>query len=143
MRTWATRIVLLYALWLLLVGTVNRLQLVAGAVALVLALGGLLAARRQLPRYRVDPRLLGGLVRLPWELLRDSLVVLAAIPRRTTGRFRSTSFPTGESPTGRGARAFAEARGSLAPNSIVVDVDPERGLVLLHELDRRVPGKPS
>jgi multisubunit Na+/H+ antiporter MnhE subunit len=141
-RTWATRIVLLYALWLLLVGTVNRLQLVAGAVALAFALGALFAARRQLPRYRVEPRLLAGLVRLPWELLRDSLVVLASIPRRTEGHFRSAELRTRDDPAGRGTRAFAEGRGTLAPNAIVVDVDHEQGLVLLHELDRRVPGKP-
>jgi len=134
--------VLLYALWLLLVGTLKRLELVAGAVALALALAGLAAARRQLPRYRVDPRLLAGLVRLPWELLRDSVVVLAALPRRASGRFRSLELRTRDDPEGRGTRAFAEARGTLAPNAIVVDVDPERGLALVHELDPRVPGRP-
>jgi len=68
--------------------------------------------------------------------------VLATLPRRTQGRFRSTSLAVPAGARGRGVQALAEARGSLAPNAYVVDVDAVRGLVLLHELDAGVEGTP-
>ncbi|MCW3018653.1 MAG: hypothetical protein JWN10_961, partial [Solirubrobacterales bacterium] len=33
-----------------------------------------------------------------------------------------------------GRRALAESFGSLAPNTIVIGVDPERDLLLVHQL---------
>jgi len=139
---WSVRGVLLYALWLLLVGNVRTPELVAGAVAAVLGVAGVAAARRHLPEYRLELRLLATLLPLPWELLRDSAVVLATLPRRTQGRFRSTSLAVPAGARGRGVQALAEARGSLAPNAYVVDVDAVRRLVLLHELDAGVEGTP-
>ena len=142
LRAWPLRAALLFALWLLLVGSLQRLELVAGAVATAFGLAGIAAARRHLPAYRLEPRLLRSLPRLPWELARDTAVVLAALPLRRRGRFRSTALPTAQTPAGRGRRAYAEVRGSVAPNAIVVDVDPELGAALLHELDTRVRGDP-
>ena len=137
---WALRGVLLYALWLLLVGTVKTPELVAGAVAAALGVAGIVAARRHLPEYRLEPRWLASLLPVPWEIVRDTVVVLARLPRRTRGRFRSAALAVPPGPRGRGMQALAEVRGTLAPNAYVVDVDAERGLVLLHELDARVEG---
>jgi hypothetical protein len=43
---------------------------------------------------------------------------------------------TGEDPRSAARRALAVAGGSLAPNAIVVEIDPERGVLVRHELVR-------
>ena len=60
----------------------------------------------------------------------------AAPDRR--GRFlrrRSRRATTTRAAAGR--RALAESLGSLAPNTIVIGVDPERKLLLVHQLHAR------
>ena len=41
----------------------------------------------------------------------------------------------GESRREAARRALAESFGSLAPNTIVIGIDPERDLILAHQLD--------
>jgi hypothetical protein len=54
--------------------------------------------------------------------------------------FRASAFgATREVPADTGRRAVAETVGSLAPNTIVVGVDAERGLLLTHQLRRNGP----
>ncbi len=61
-------------------------------------------------------------------------------PRRTRGVFRATRFTaTDETPADAGRRALAETVGSVSPNTIVVGVDPERKLLLTHQLRRHGP----
>ncbi|HLH15186.1 MAG TPA: hypothetical protein VKV16_10390, partial [Solirubrobacteraceae bacterium] len=45
-------------------------------------------------------------------------------------------FGDPENPRDAGRRALAEALGSLAPNTIILGVDPESGLILAHQLRR-------
>jgi hypothetical protein len=53
------------------------------------------------------------------------------------GSFRAVSFAAcGDDGADAGRRALAEALGSLAPNTIVVGIDTERKLVLVHQLHR-------
>jgi hypothetical protein len=59
--------------------------------------------------------------------------------RRGKGEFRTVPFPAGGArPTERGRRAFVALATGYSPNSYVVDVDEERGEVLVHLL-RSVP----
>ena len=44
---------------------------------------------------------------------------------------------TQDNPRDAGRRAVAEALGSLAPNTIVIGVDPDRDLLLVHQLHRQ------
>jgi hypothetical protein len=56
-------------------------------------------------------------------------------PKKTNGVFRAVPFRCGEDEaleTGR--RALAEWFGSFAPNTIIIGVDPERELILGHQL---------
>jgi hypothetical protein len=54
------------------------------------------------------------------------------------GAYEAVPFLAGgDDPESAGRRAFAASAGSLAPNSVVVDIDPERKLMLVHKL---VPG---
>ena len=56
-------------------------------------------------------------------------------PRAERGAFSAVEFPAGgERRVDRGRRALVAAIGSLAPNTLVVDVDEEHGRLLVHEL---------
>lgn len=59
-------------------------------------------------------------------------------PRPVRGTFRAVPFrATAQTPEDTGRRALTEWVGSLAPNTIVVGVDDERGLLLVHQLRRQ------
>jgi hypothetical protein len=55
-------------------------------------------------------------------------------PRRTRGRLRAIPFAGGDNAHDIGRRGLSEILGSLAPNTIVIGVDIERQLLLVHQL---------
>lgn len=70
---------------------------------------------------------------LCWEAL-----VQVVAPRPARGLFRAAPFKaTKETAADSGRRALSEWMGSLSPNTIVVGVDAERRLVLVHQLHRQ------
>lgn len=82
--------------------------------------------------------------RLIWKIPSDIAIVcfeaLAQLvrPRPSRGVFRATAFrATAQTPADTGRRALAETVGSFAPNTIIVGVDAERGLILTHQLRRQ------
>jgi hypothetical protein len=67
----------------------------------------------------------------------EALAQLAA-PQPTRGVFRAAAFRAVKpDPEDTGRRALVESLGSVAPNTIVVGVDSERGLLLVHQLRRQ------
>jgi hypothetical protein len=126
----------LLVLWLLFVGTVQDVERIAGLCAAAIGATGAEVVRSQgLLRFRVE----WGWLRLGWKpLVRagpEFFVVLVALVRRPRGRFRTIEFPTGgERAVDAGRRAFAVLAPSLSPNRLVIDVDPDSGEVLVHEL---------
>ena len=132
----------LFALWLLFVGTVQDVELVAGLFAAAIGAGAVEVVRAQrLLGFRVERRWL----RLGWKplvrVVPEFLLLMAALVRRSRGTFRELDFPVGgERAIDAGRRAFAVGAGSIAPNRLVVDVDPEAGSALVHDL---VPGRGS
>jgi hypothetical protein len=83
--------------------------------------------------WRVALKVPMDIVLLCWE----ALVQLLA-PRPARGTFRAAAFrAVDDSPRDAGRRALSEWMGSLSPNTIVVGVDPERKLVLVHQLRRQ------
>jgi len=133
---WLSWLAVLFGLWLVLVGTVQDVERIAGLCAA--ALGATLAEviRSQgLLRYRVPWRWL----RLVWKplgrVVPDFFVVLWALVRRPQGRFQKLEFPAGgERAVDAGRRAFGVLAPSLAPNRLVVDIDPDTGEALVHDL---------
>jgi hypothetical protein len=126
----------LFLLWLVLVGTIQDTELVAGLFAAAIGATAAEVVRAQgLLQYRVEWRWLR---RTPSHLARvvpEFFLVLATLVRRRRGAFRTLEFPTGgERTVDRGRRAWAGLAASLAPNRVVVDVDEETGLVLVHDL---------
>jgi multisubunit Na+/H+ antiporter MnhE subunit len=111
---WLSWFAALLVLWLVLVGTVQDVERIAGLCAAALGASAVVP---------------------------DFFVVLSALVRPTTGRFRTVEFPTGGTrDVDAGRRAFIAIAPSLAPNSLVVDADRESGEVLVHDL---VPGAAS
>jgi hypothetical protein len=132
----------LAAFWLVLTDTTKPSELGAGAVAATLAtmLAGVVE-RERLVVWRPRLAWLRGGWRPPLRMLLDTGPLAVALwrrvvlGRRVRGRMRAIRF----SRTGRGAedtaaRVLAEGVGSLAPNTFVVGVDREEGVLLVHQL---------
>ncbi len=146
-RIGTTFVALVFAagFYLLLIDTVDLPELYAGCGVAVLAAVMFDVARRPgLAEAAFASRGLHGVwrvvKRLPtqiavvcWEALEQAYTRQA---RR--GVFRAIPFDAGgEDPHDVGRRALAEARGSLTPNTIVIGIDPERKLLLVHQLHRQ------
>jgi hypothetical protein len=87
--------------------------------------------------WRVVVKVVPDIGRLCWEAV-DQLVA----PRAVRGDFRAVPFRASEdTPQGAGRRALTEWFGSVAPNTIVVGIDPDRELLLVHQLRRQ--GEPD
>jgi len=135
----------LFGWWVVLVGTNAGLELVAAVCAALL--GALLAVGvrgRGLLRFRFEARWLAKAAKVPWKVVQEIVVVFWALAlnlaglRRVSSRYRAFDFPAGDhGPTSRGRRAVATQLDSFSPNTLPLDIDPDTGLALRHELDPR------
>jgi len=134
-------------LYLLLIDTTSLPELLVGVAAAGLAATGFELARESGAAGPLGTRLRWllairyALLKVPADVASVSLVALRQLRDRRTsvGAFRTAPFRRGsaeELATGR--RALAQSFGSFAPNTIVIGVDPERELILAHQL--RVTG---
>lgn len=146
---WGAAWVFSAALYLLLIDITDLPELIVGAGAAVLAATGAELAREQgIVGEAIRARWLARLYRLLLSVPRDtavvSLLALRAVVRRppSQGEFRVVAFePDDDSDArARGRRALAETVGSVAPNTFVIGIDEERGLLLAHQL-RPTPGR--
>ncbi|MDQ6805412.1 MAG: Na+/H+ antiporter subunit E [Actinomycetota bacterium] len=136
--------VLAAGFYLLLIDTIDLPELYAGAGAVLLAAAAFEVSREQgLTEAQIDPTWLVGVwrvvVRIPRQLALVSWEALAQLltRKRSRGAFRVVPFGAGgENPRDAARRALAEALGSLTPNTIVVGIDPDRQLLLVHQLRR-------
>ena len=134
------------AFYLLLIDTTSLPELYAGAGAVAIAAAVHEVARRQrIAEAVIRPVWLRRGWRLLWAIPAQSTIVAAEailqLGRRSPhrGALRTTPFRcTGGEGHDLGRRALAEGVGSLAPNTIVIGVDSERELLLVHQL--RVSG---
>lgn len=137
---WALAWLALWALWLLYQGEWNAIQIYAASSAATLTLVVAVLIRRfALPAVRVERRWLVRAARIPWLVVKEFWFITAFLLERGEGEFRRLDFPAGGArPAERGRRAFIAMATGYSPNSYVVDVDEDRGEVLVHVL-RRVP----
>lgn len=128
--------------YLLLIDTVSAPELYAGAGATLLGFAGYQVSREQgLAEASFSPawllRSVRILARVPIAIAvvsREAIAQLFSL-RRQRGAFRTIRFDGGgETPREVGRRALVEAIGSVAPTTIVVGIDADRGLLLVHEL---------
>jgi multisubunit Na+/H+ antiporter MnhE subunit len=125
----------LAGLYLLLADTVVGPELVVGAVAAAL---GATAATLVRPRPVRPPArwLLAGVRSLP-RLVTDLVPLARALLARGARGAQFVEVPfaaTGDGARDAAQRAWTEAVGSLGPNTVVVDIDRDRGVLLAHQL---------
>jgi predicted lysophospholipase L1 biosynthesis ABC-type transport system permease subunit len=132
-----------YWLWLLFVGTWDRIDGVAGAVVAVVAAT---LAERGRRAARIHPRVaverLARSATVPLIVFADFGVVtyalVASIARRRVvrGRYLARDFAAGPKTTPEGAahRAWTVLLAGYSPNAYVVDIEPEENVVLIHDL---------
>ena len=120
-----------------------ELYVLAG-VALGCGAAFTLAREQRFTEARIAPLWLATLWRVVVRIPRDigslcrAALAQAVAPRSTRGAFRAGRFgATGDDPGDAGRRAMTEWLGSLSPNTFVVGVDTDRGLLLVHELRRQ------
>jgi hypothetical protein len=138
----------LFWLWLLLAGVWNREQLVAAAIAAMIAASAAEFARTRTGFAAPLPlRVMAGLPQALGMVVVDFGIVawalLFGIGRRriVRGELVSRELPRESWVTqGVGPRAWTALVASLSPNAYVVDADPTERRVLLHDL---VPNRRS
>jgi hypothetical protein len=131
---------LLFGFWVLLVGTGDWLELLAGGCAASLAAAAQAVARRRSGRHTlVGLREAARAAPVLWRALVELGLVLGSLRSgRPHGAFRRLAVPVrGRGAPRTGLRALATLVGTFPPNTIVVDVDPETGDALVHDLDPR------
>jgi hypothetical protein len=132
------------AFYLQLIDTTSLPELyVLAGVALGCALGFQLAREQGFVEARILPSWPLRGWRLLWRIPGDIAIVCGEAvlqlvrPRPVRGVLRAAPFTAVEPDPGHtGRRALAETVGSVAPNTIVIGVDAESGLLLVHQLRR-------
>jgi hypothetical protein len=145
---WLLAWVAFFWLWLLLAGEWNRQEwIAAAAAATVAATLGELARTRGGVRARVRRTWLLQAWSVPQQLFVDfglllwALVLSAARRKAVRGRFVARPFPAGgHDAHAIGRRAWIGVTATFSPNAYVVELDPDRKLVLLHDL---IPSRAS
>lgn len=141
---WVSGWIAAVAVYLLLIDTTDLPELIVGALAATIAAAAFALGRDQYVaaetvRVHWLKRVWRPLARVPADVaaLSWTAVRQLARPRETQGAFRAVRFRCHEDEAQRVGRwALAESLGSFAPNTIVVGVDPQRELILAHQLHR-------
>jgi len=146
LRAWLAWLLLSAALWLALVDRVPLQELAAGAGVAALAASAAVIVRRRrpvllAPRPRWAGRLLRALAGLAGDLpLLARVLWRRGLLRREPGGGALVEQPFGALDPHDGAqaaeRALSLSIGSLAPATVVVDLDEERAVLVSHRLER-------
>ncbi len=139
---WLTWWVLLMSFWVILDNSVATDELLAGAGAA--AIGALLA---ELVTYQAATRLRMRIewaalaFRLPREVARDTAIVFAALYRQLAqgedppSGFRERPARYGDdTAAGQTRRALLIGGTSVAPNTVVLGIDRDRDVMIIHQL---------
>lgn len=131
------------ALWLALVDRTPLASLATGAVVAAIAATGAVLVRRQRQIVtRVRAVWWARAVRTAAGLVTDLPLLVVVLWRRGVlrrdehGEIVESPFAAADrqDPVQAGDRAAAEAIGSLAPSSVVIDVDIDRAVIVEHRL---------
>jgi multisubunit Na+/H+ antiporter MnhE subunit len=149
LATWLAWWVLMMGLWVAVDDSFQFDELLAGAAAALAALAAELVTHQAEVRLRLRPRWLLAALRLPWQVARDTGVVFGALARLLLRRERLDSefaeIPVrygDDTPLGQTRRVLLIGARSLAPNTFVLGMDPERDTMIVHRLvTRRGPGR--
>jgi multisubunit Na+/H+ antiporter MnhE subunit len=141
MRGWLLWWLVLAGLYLVLADSVKAPELAVGAVAAAIGATGAVLAGSSGPPVRLRARWLPLTVRPLLGVVGDLatltrvLVVRGLLRGGEEGTLVEVRFTaTSDEPDDLTHRAVTQALGSLAPNTVVVDVDKARGVLLAHQL---------
>lgn len=133
----------LEVLWMVLVGTTQSTELVAGGIAAaIVALFAEAFRRLDLLAFSPSSRIVAQAWSIPHQVVFDFVLVgwilvrSLARGRRVRGEWVRIDYPMEAGRVGRFQRAFAAALENETANGMVVDLD--NGTALLHSLDTRV-----
>jgi multisubunit Na+/H+ antiporter MnhE subunit len=131
-RAWLVFWLVLFWLWMLLAGEWNRIEWIAAACAAAVAATIAEVARtRANAGVRVPLAWVAKAATVPLMVFVDFGIVMWALARRRSGQVRERPSPaTGSA----GIRFWANLTANYSPNSFIIDLDPDRGSVLVHDL---------
>jgi multisubunit Na+/H+ antiporter MnhE subunit len=140
--TWLVWWVLLMSLWIMLDDSLATDELLAGAGAAALAaLVAELASYQAATRFGIRIRWLAPALRLPEQVVRDTVIVYAALWRRLArGEQPNSAFVTetvrfgDDTPAGVTRRVLLIGARSIAPNAFALGIDPGTETMVLHQL---------
>lgn len=130
-----------WVLWLVFTDNVGFREILAGAAASALAtyFAFIFASRQTIGTFWF-PREMAVIWRLPAELVHDTAVLLLALARRIAGRDIPSDIvaipfgATGNDPESHGKRALATTLLTVTPNTLVLGIPVEEGLLYFHRL---------
>ena len=139
---WLVWWVLLMSFWVVLDDSIALDELLAGAGAAALgAFLAELAAHQTGTRFRPRIEWVAPAFRLPVDAARDTVIVFAALWRRLArgqeppSGFRELPVRYGpDTAEGQTRRVLLIGGRSVAPNSFVLGIDPERDVMIVHQL---------
>ena len=147
--SWFAWWALMMSFWVAIDDSLRADELIVGAAAAALAAAAEAGvARLAQVRYGFKaawlPAAMGGILGLPGRVVRETLTVFAALAKalvrreQPSGGFREIPVRYGDdTPAGVTRRILLTGAQSVAPNAFVVDFDPERDVMLVHELVRQ------
>ena len=146
---WLAWWTLMMSLWVMIDDSLQFDELLAGAgAAAIAAVAAEFAAHQASVRYRLPGwRMAAEILRLPAEVARDTLTVFGALARMlVTGRAPEGGYaelPIGDpaGPPGEAGRVLLTGVRSFAPNTFVLGIDDERGVLVVHHLVSKGTGQ--
>jgi multisubunit Na+/H+ antiporter MnhE subunit len=134
--------IVLMAFWVITDDSIAADELLAGAGAAVLASVMVdLASRRASVTFAMRAAWLPGVLRLPRQVLNETVIVFTALWRRLA---RGEEPPSGfvaesveygpDTAQGKMRRALIVGARSLAPNAFVLGIDRDQDLMIMHKL---------
>jgi multisubunit Na+/H+ antiporter MnhE subunit len=154
LKFWIAWYVPLVGLWLAFTSTLDAHELLLGLVAAAVgATAQEVVNAQDLVRFRLRPRWLADLRLLPRQVLADCWPLAVVLWRRlargqaVAGTFRTVPFPVvdQDDATENARKALVTAAVSVTPNTYVVGIEGEEGVMLIHQLvpDDGSPVPPS
>ena len=140
--SWLVWWVLMMSFWVMIDDSIATDELLAGAGAAALAaLFAELVTYQAATRFRMRIKWLVPALSLPGQVVRDTVIVYRALWRRLVhGEQPPSAFlelPArygDDTPEGMTRRTLLVGGTSLAPNTFVLGIDPERDVMVVHRL---------
>jgi multisubunit Na+/H+ antiporter MnhE subunit len=128
--------------WVSVDDSIGLAELLVGAGAAALgAFVAELAGYQAATQFRMRIEWVVPALRLPWQVLRDTVIVFGALCKRLArGEQPASGFrelpvrPGDDSPEGVTRRVLLVGANSLAPNTFVLGIDRDRDVMVVHQL---------